>query len=85
MRCFKIAIGILKHPAKRDGGFAACAIRSYSPRKPKACIAAVGGIANNCIVCNIGQYIMFGFPAFPKACPTVCSSIPVRKEAAYGL
>ena len=33
--------------------------RSYSPCKPKACIAAIGGIANNCIVCNSGQYIIF--------------------------
>ncbi len=31
--------------------------RSYCPRKPLACIAAVGGIANNCVVCNSGQYI----------------------------
>ncbi len=32
MRCFKIAIATLKHPAKRSGGFTASAIRSYSLR-----------------------------------------------------
>ena len=56
MRCFKIANAILKHPAKRGRRLRRLRSRSYSPRKPKACRVAAGGIANNCIVCNSGQY-----------------------------
>ncbi len=62
MRCFKIAIAILKQRAKRGRRLRRLRSRSYSPRKPKACRAAAGGIANNCIVCNSGQYIT----AFPR-------------------
>ncbi len=57
MRCFKIALAILKHPAKRGTAAMPPAQPFILPRKPMACNAAYGGIANNCIVCNIGQYI----------------------------
>jgi len=44
MRYFKIAIAILKRPALRGGGNAACA-------------AVHTARANHTIVCNSGQYI----------------------------
>ncbi len=49
MRYFKIAIAALKYPALRGA--------AMPPAQPLACIAAEGGIANNCVVCNSRQYI----------------------------
>ena len=38
------------------GGFATKSRRSYCPRKADGFAAAFGGIANNGVVCNRGQY-----------------------------